>query len=117
MTITLTQAAVKQIRSCIAKRDSGIGLRVGIKPVGCSGYAYTYELADEQRDNEERFESLGAILLVSTQGLGTLDGACLDFVTEGVKQSFRYDNPNASTTCGCGESFGLKAGTGTGGGA
>ncbi len=112
--ITLTEAAAKQIHSQIAKRGKGLGLRVGVKNVGCSGYAYTYELADEQRGDEQRFENHGATLLIATPSLATLEGACLDFVTEGLKQSFQFDNPNVSNTCGCGESFSLKAGAGKG---
>lgn len=108
--ITLTQAAAKQICAQIAKHGSGIGigLRVGLKPVGCSGYAYTYELADQVRDDEQRIEAHGATLLIATSDLPSLDGACLDFVTEGLKQTFQFDNPNAGNTCGCGESFSLK---------
>jgi iron-sulfur cluster assembly protein len=106
--ITLTPAAAKQIRSQIAKHGSSIGLRVGLKPVGCSGYAYTYALADEVRDNEQRIEAHGATVLIGKADLLSLDGACLDFVTEGLKQTFQFDNPNVSNTCGCGESFSLK---------
>jgi len=105
--ITLTPAAAAQIRKQIAKHGSGIGLRVGIKPVGCSGYAYTYALADDVRDDEQRIEA-GATLLVATEHLASLDGACLDFVTEGLKQTFQFDNPNVGITCGCGESFSLN---------
>lgn len=114
MTITLTPAAAKQIRAQIAKRGAGLGLRVGVKSVGCSGFAYTYELADEVRSDEQRFEAHGATLLISPQNLLTLDGASLDFFTEGLKQSFQFDNPNVGNTCGCGESFSLKAGAGKG---
>lgn len=110
MTITLTANAAKQIRSQIAKRGNGLGLRVGVKNVGCSGFAYTYEVADELRSDEQRFEGHGATLVIGPQSLATLDGACLDFVTEGLKQSFQFDNPNVGNTCGCGESFSLKAG-------
>ena len=106
--ITLTPAAATQIRKQIAKHGSGIGLRVGIKPVGCSGYAYTYALADDVRDDEQRIEAHGATLLVATEHLASLDGACLDFVTEGLKQTFQFDNPNVGITCGCGESFSLN---------
>jgi iron-sulfur cluster assembly protein len=109
MNITLTEAAARQIRSQIAKRGSGLGLRVG-----CSGFAYTYELADEVRAGEQRFEAHGATLLIAPQNLVTLDGACLDFVADGLKQSFQFDNPNVGNTCGCGESFSLKAGAGKG---
>lgn len=115
ITITLTQAAARQIRSQIAKRGSGLGLRVGLKSVGCSGFAYTYELADEVRADEQHFEAHGAALLIAPQDLLTLNGACLDYVTDGLKQSFQFDNPNVGNTCGCGESFSLKAGAGKGG--
>lgn len=106
--ITLTPAAAAQISKQIAKHGSGMGLRVGIKPVGCSGYAYTYALADDIRDDEQRIEAHGATLLVATEHLASLEGACLDFVTEGLKQTFQFDNPNVGITCGCGESFSLN---------
>lgn len=112
--ITLTRAAAAQIRNQIAKHGSGMGLRVGIKPVGCSGYAYTFALADEARDDEQRIEAYGATVLVARADLASLDGACLDFVTEGLKQTFQFDNPNVGITCGCGESFSLKPGPGKG---
>ena len=114
MTITLTPAAAKQIRTQIAKRGAGLGLRVGVKSVGCSGFAYTYELADEVRADEQRIETHGATLLIAPQNLLTLEGSRLDFVTEGLKQSFQFDNPNVGNTCGCGESFSLKPGAGKG---
>lgn len=112
--ITLTAAAATQIRNQIAKHGSGIGLRVGIKPVGCSGYAYTYALADDVRDDEQRIDAHGATVLVSKSDLVSLDGACLDFVTDGLKQTFEFANPNVSNTCGCGESFSLKKSAGKG---
>ncbi len=110
MTITLTEAAAGQIRSQIAKRGTGIGLRVGVKNVGCSGLAYTYELADDARVGDRRFEDHGAVLLVDPQSFAVIDGSRLDFRTVDLKQSFEFDNPNADSTCGCGESFNLKAG-------
>jgi iron-sulfur cluster assembly protein len=113
--ITLTPAAANQIRSQIAKNGDGIGLRVGLKPVGCSGYAYTYKLTDEVRDTDQRIEAHGVILLVATEDLSYLAGACLDFVTEGLKQSFQFDNPNVGHACGCGESVNFKTAAGKGG--
>jgi iron-sulfur cluster assembly protein len=112
MTITLTEAAAKQIRSQLAKRDKGLGLRVGVKNVGCSGFAYTYELADELRAGDQLFENHGATLVVDPTSLAYIDGARLDFITEGLKQAFKFENPNVDSACGCGESFNLKAGSG-----
>jgi iron-sulfur cluster assembly protein len=111
MTVTLTEAAARQIRTQIARRGKGVALRVGVKTVGCSGLAYTYALADELLGDDVLFEGHDAKLVVDPKSLAIIDGARLDFVTEGLKQSFEFDNPNADSTCGCGESFNLKAGT------
>lgn len=108
MTITLTEVAAKQIKAQLAKHGSGLGLRVGVKPVGCSGLTYTYGIADAQLADDQVFEHFGAKLFVNAQALGSLDGSNLDYVTEGMKKTFQFDNPNVSSTCGCGESFNLK---------
>jgi iron-sulfur cluster assembly protein len=114
MTITLTEAAARQIRSQIARRGKGLGLRVGVKNVGCSGFAYTYELVDALREGDKVVEDHDAMLVVDSKALAYLDGSRFDFVTEGLSQSFKVDNPNVDSTCGCGESFNLKAGAATG---
>ena len=110
MAITLTAAATQQIRTQLAKRGSGIGLRLGVKITGCSGLAYTYEYADALRDGDQVFGEAGATLVVDAASLATMDGARLDYVSQGMKQTFQFDNPNVGSTCGCGESFNLKAG-------
>lgn len=108
MTITLTAGAATQIRRQIDKRGSGIALRIGIKKVGCTGLAHTFEIADEIRPGEHSFESHGARLVVDADSLLVLDGSHIDFVTEGFAQRFRFDNPNVDSECGCGESFNVK---------
>jgi len=110
MSLTLTEAAARQVRTQLQKRGKGLGLRIGVKNVGCSGFAYTYEIADELREGERVFEGNGASLVVDAKSLAFIDGARVDFATEGLKQAFKVDNPNAESTCGCGESFNLKAG-------
>ena len=109
MTITLTEAAAKQIRSQVAKRGKGLGLRLGVKNVGCSGFAYTYELVDDLQAGDHLFQGHDAKLVVDTKSLVFIDGARFDFVVEGLKQGFKVENPNVDSTCGCGESFNLKA--------
>ena len=109
MNITLTEKAAGQIRSQLAKRGNGMGLRVGIKKVGCSGFAYTFDYADELRPGDQLFEAHGAKLVVDDKAAAFLDGANLDFVREGFAQTFKFDNPNVASTCGCGESFNVKA--------
>ena len=108
MSIQLTESAAKQIQQQLAKRGKGIGLRVGVKNTGCSGYAYTYDYADDVRDGERLFEAHEAKLVVDSKSLEFLDGSTLDYVKEGLKQVFKFVNPNVDATCGCGESFSVK---------
>jgi len=108
MAIQLTASAARQIQAQLAKRGRGLGLRVGIKKVGCSGFAYTYDYADEIAPGDQAFESLGAKVVIDGKSLEILEGSTLDFVKEGLKQAFRIDNPNVDATCGCGESFSVK---------
>jgi len=108
MAIQLTENAAKQIQKQIEKRGKGIGLRVGVKDVGCSGFGYTYDYADEVRADDREFEAYGAKIVVDAKSLETLDGSTLDYVKEGLKQVFKFDNPNVDATCGCGESFSVK---------
>lgn len=108
MTMTLTERAATQIQRQLEKRGSGIALRIGVKKVGCTGLAHTFELADEIRPGEHSFKSHGALLVVDADSLAFLDGSSIDFVTDGLKQSFKFDNPNVDNECGCGESFNVK---------
>ncbi len=108
MAIELTENAARQIRAQLAKRGRGLGLRVGVKKVGCSGWAYTYDYADETRADDRVFEAHDARLVVDDSSLEFLDGSRLDFVREGLKQTFKLENPNVDATCGCGESFSVK---------
>ena len=108
MTITLTERAATQIRRQLDRRGSGIALRIGVKPVGCTGLTNTFEIADEIRPDEHSFESHGARVVVDAASLVVLDGSHIDFVTEGLSQRFKFDNPNVDSECGCGESFNVK---------
>lgn len=108
MAITLTENAAKRIQHQITKRGKGLGLRVGVKKVGCSGFAYTFDYADEMRAGDQVFEAHDAKVVIDADSLSFLDGSRLDFVKDGLKQAFKFDNPNVDSTCGCGESFNLK---------
>jgi len=106
--ITLSESAAKQIQTSVAK-FGGIGLRLSVKKVGCSGLAYTFDMAKEVGPDDQLFEGHSAKLVVDRKALAYLDGAELDFVREGFKQLFTVKNPNVDDTCGCGESFSVKA--------
>jgi len=108
MAITLTENAAKQILRQLAKRGSGIALRIGVKTVGCTGLAHTFDIADEILPTDHSFESHDARVVMDAESLVFLDGSHIDFVTEGLKQMFKFDNPNVDSECGCGESFNVK---------
>lgn len=108
MAFTFTESAAKQIKNQLAKRGSGLALRIGVKPMGCSGYGYTYDYADEVRENDALFEAFDAKVVLDQVSLQYIDGSNLDFVTEGLKQIFKIENPKVTAMCGCGESFSIK---------
>jgi iron-sulfur cluster assembly protein len=103
--ITLTERAAGHIRRSLEKRGKGVGLRLGVRTVGCSGLTYTFDFADEVGANDALFESNEAAVVIDREALAFLDGSTLDFVREGLKETFKFDNPNAKSQCGCGESF------------
>jgi iron-sulfur cluster assembly protein len=106
--ITLTENAANHIRRSLEKRGKGVALRLGVKKVGCSGFAYTFDYADEVGANDALFESNDAAVVVDKESLPFLDGTTLDFVKEGFKETFRFENPNVKSQCGCGESFNIS---------
>ncbi|MEB0138526.1 MULTISPECIES: iron-sulfur cluster assembly accessory protein [unclassified Undibacterium] len=108
MVMTLTENAAKKILAQLIKNGKGIGLRVGVKKVGCSGFAYTFAYAEAVGADDQVFDSHNARLVVDTASLPFLDGAQLDFVKDGFNETFKFNNPNAASECGCGESFNLK---------
>ena len=108
MAITLTENAAKQIRTQLAKRGKGLGLRVGVKKVGCSGLPTPSTTPTKCRPDDRLFEAHDAKVVVDAESLAFLDGSRLDFVKEGLKQVFKFENPNVDSTCGCGESFNVK---------
>ena len=105
MNIQLTPSAAQRIQSQIAKRGKGLGLRVGVKKSGCSGYAYTMDYADDIAAGEQIYDQHGAKLVVKAEHLALLEGLTLDFQKQGLNESFKFLNPNVTGECGCGESF------------
>lgn len=105
MSVLVTEAAARQILKTIARRGRGIGLRLAVKAAGCSGLSYVMEVADEVADGETEFESQGVRVMVPAKSLGYIDGVEVDFVRQGLSEGFKFRNPNAKGTCGCGESF------------
>lgn len=107
MAITLTESAADRIRTFLAKRGNGIGLRLGVKKTGCSGFAYVVNYADEIGADDVVFEIEDVRVLVDRQSLELIDGTQIDYVREGLNEAFRFRNPKSTGECGCGESFSI----------
>lgn len=105
MSIELTEVAAQRINQQLEERGKGLGLRVGVKESGCSGYSYIMDYADEVKPDDAVFEGFGAKIVVDSASLKLLDGATLDYTREGLNRMFRFKNPNVKDACGCGESF------------
>lgn len=105
MSITLTEKAAQQVAKQLQKRGAGVGLRLGVKKSGCTGFAYVIEYADAVESGDAVFEQHGVQVIVREGDLAYLDGVRVDYRREGINEAFRFDNPNVKATCGCGESF------------
>ena len=105
MSIQLTTSAADRIRNSLAQRGHGIGLRLGVRKTGCSGYAYVVNFADEQGTEDRVFEDHGVKVFIDPASLQLIDGTTVDFVKQGLNEAFRFQNPNVKGECGCGESF------------
>jgi iron-sulfur cluster assembly protein len=105
MPISLTPAAAERVRTFMANRGKGIGLRLGVKQTGCSGYAYVVSYADELGAEDVIFEVSDVKVIVDAESLKYVDGTEIDFVRQGLNEAFKFRNPNVKGECGCGESF------------
>jgi len=105
MAISLTESAANRVKSFLAARGSGIGLRLGIRKTGCSGFAYVVNYAEVEQPGDTVFEDQGVRVFVDSASLTLLDGTIVDFVKQGLNEAFRFRNPNVKGECGCGESF------------
>jgi iron-sulfur cluster assembly protein len=105
MSISLTAAAAERVRAFMANRGQGVGLRLGVKQTGCSGFAYVVSYADEVQARDVVFEDSGVKVVVDADSLKYVDGTEIDFVRQGLNEAFKFRNPNVKGECGCGESF------------
>lgn len=105
MAISLTDSAATRVRSFLATRGQGLGLRLGVRKTGCSGFAYVINYADDTKPDDIVFEDHGIKVFVDPASLPLIDGTIVDFVKQGLNEAFRFKNPNIKGECGCGESF------------
>jgi len=105
MAISLTPDAAERVKTFLAARGHGLGLKLGVRKTGCSGFAYVINYADEAAPQDVVFEDRGVKVFVDPESLTLIDGTTVDFVRQGLNEAFRFQNPNVKGECGCGESF------------
>jgi iron-sulfur cluster assembly protein len=105
MAIHLTPAAADRVRTFLAQRGKGAGLRLGVKKTGCSGWAWVVDYADAVAATDAVFEEQGVKVFVDPDSLPLIDGTTVDFQKRGLNEAFAFHNPQAKGECGCGESF------------
>jgi len=104
--ITLTENAANEVRRLMeAQKLADVNLRMGVKGGGCSGLSYTLNFEAETREQDQVFEVHGVKVIVDSKSLLYLEGTTLDFVNGLEGTGFKFINPNASKSCGCGSSF------------
>ena len=105
MAISLTEAAAQRVRQYVVEQGGGLGLRFGVRKTGCSGWAYTVDVAAAVGADDQVYEQHGVKVVVDAQALPLVDGTEIDFVRQGLNRVFVFRNPNVVGECGCGESF------------
>jgi iron-sulfur cluster insertion protein len=105
--VALTEQAAKRIVDLLSKETPGAVFRVSVEGGGCSGFQYQFAIDSKPSADDALVEHAGARVAIDPASLGYLSGAKIDFVDDLMGQSFRVENPNASSSCGCGVSFSI----------
>jgi iron-sulfur cluster assembly accessory protein len=103
--LRLTEAAAAHINALMKNEPAALGLRVGVKKSGCSGFAYVMDFAKEIQQDDYAFDCDGLFLICDEESYPILRGSTLDYVVNGLSRLLQFQNPNVVDSCGCGESF------------
>lgn len=103
--LRITDAAADRLRGLMADKEGIVGIRVGVKTAGCSGLAYTMEMADDVAKHDEVIEEKGVRILIDPKAILFLIGTEMDWEEDKLQAGFVFRNPNEKGRCGCGESF------------
>ena len=107
-TVILTETAAREVRTIVAQQEldaDKVRLRIGVKGGGCSGFSYLLDLTETQKDTDEVFEQHRIKIIVDPKSMLYLGGVTVDFKDEIMGRGFVFNNPNATSSCGCGLSF------------
>lgn len=108
MAIELSETAAREIKTIIQQQEldaAKVRLRVGVKGGGCSGFSYLLDLTEQDRETDEKFEKHGVTIVCDPKSYLYLNGVTIDFKDEVMGRGFVFNNPNATSSCGCGSSF------------
>lgn len=105
--ISVSESAAKQIVKILEKQNDKSALRVSVEGGGCSGFSYKFDLVNETNDDDLIIEKDGAKVLIDSISVAYIDGSVIDFIDDLMGQSFQINNPNVTSSCGCGVSFAI----------
>jgi iron-sulfur cluster assembly accessory protein len=103
--LILSERAAQRINEIMKSETAGSMLRISVSGGGCSGFQYAFDVVREPQSDDVVVERDGARVAIDEVSLPFLQGSRLDFVDDVIGQSFRFENPNATSSCGCGTSF------------
>ncbi len=103
--LTLTPTAVEKVKAVMSQRGEGGGLRIAVVGGGCSGFQYQMTIDKDSNEEDKIVEQDGIRMFIDPRSLRYLNGTIVDYVETLTGAGFKFDNPNAGGTCGCGESF------------
>ena len=105
--ITVSERAARRIGQILKTEGDGAMLRISVEGGGCSGFQYKFDVEKDRADDDVTIERDGVTMLVDPVSLQYLSGSEVDFVDDLIGASFKVNNPQAKTSCGCGTSFSL----------
>ena len=103
--LNFSDSAIDHFLSSLESRGKGVGIKIGVRKAGCSGYEYFFDYIDSFEDDGVVFEKNGCKIFVDNSSLEFLKGSLVDYQKDGLNQGIKFLNPNAKAVCGCGESF------------
>ena len=117
MTVTLTEKAEFRLRAFLrGSEQNGAtkGIRISVKDGGCNGYEYGMDVTSQPQPDDLVIQQGTVLVYIDPKSAPLLEGIVIDFVEGMVESGFKFTNPNATSTCGCGKSFQTQDGTATG---
>ena len=106
--VRLTASAVEHVRAQIAQQPGAVGIRLGTRKSGCSGFMYQLDFVEQPASDDTVFETDNVRVYVDADSLQLVAGTTIDYVQDGISRVMRFNNPRAQDTCGCGESFSIS---------